>query len=203
MKRLALVIFIAGVTVILSSNHYAIAVEKANYFIVKGGIYSPESNDLEDFDKGFNGEIAFGHYLTQNLALELGLGYFQTDTSETVYLNGFGDVRVDAEVTSIPLTLSIKGIYPIGNVELIGIAGFGFVYFTKGEITISDVSLDDDDTPYGFHLGGGLNYNITKNIFIGLEGKYLWASAEFNTSGMKLDADLDGFVMTANIGIRF
>jgi hypothetical protein len=53
--------------------------EKTNYFTIKGGIYSPESDDLEGFDTGSALEIAFGHYFNRNFTLELGLGHLKTD----------------------------------------------------------------------------------------------------------------------------
>ena len=46
----------------------------SNYFVFKGGIYSPQTNDLDGFDTGFNGELAIGHYFDKNWAVELGAG---------------------------------------------------------------------------------------------------------------------------------
>lgn len=55
--------------------------EKSNYVALKGGIYSPTSNNLKAFGTGFNGEIVFGHYFNRNFATELGVGYFQSSNS--------------------------------------------------------------------------------------------------------------------------
>jgi opacity protein-like surface antigen len=185
----------------------ALGAEKANYFAVKAGIYSPESDDLEDFDTGFNGELAIGRYFHPDLALELGVGYFETEATFQGSLPIVGDYREEVEISVIPVTLSAKGIYPINSVELFGEIGIG-VYFSNGESNITftglgNIYIDDDDTPFGFQLGLGGNFNITQNVFLGLEGEYLWAGAEFEGYGIKLDADLDGFIVTGNLGFRF
>ena len=56
----------------------ATGAEYQNYVAGKMGVYSPQSNDLEGFDNGFNGEIAIGHYFSRNFAGEFGIGYFNT-----------------------------------------------------------------------------------------------------------------------------
>ena len=185
--------------------------ENPNYVTLKGGIYSPESDDLEDFDTGFNVEIAFGHYFHKNFALELGIAYFETEASFSGFNPILGNWSEKDEITAIPVTLTAKGIYPTEHVELFAGAGIG-AYFVNGESDIStsafgSFSFDDNDTVFGFHLSLGGNFNITENIFLGIEGKYLWAEAEFEESvfgvPIELDADLEGFIVTGNIGFRF
>ena len=140
------------------------------------------------------------------MALELGVGYFKTEATFQGTLPIVGTFREEDEISVIPVTLSAKGIYPINSVELFGEVGLG-LYFSEGESNITstglgNIRIDDDDTAFGFHLGLGANFNITENIFLGLEGKYLWAGAEFEAYGIKLDADLDGFIVTGNLGFR-
>lgn len=183
----------------------------SNYFTFKGGIYSPESDDLEDFDTRFGGEIAFGHYFHPNFALELGIGYFETEGT----LNGFdpilGKWSEKDEITAVPLTLTAKGVLPLRNVDLFAAAGIG-VYFVQFESDISTstfgaFSFDDDDTVFGFNLGLGTNFYITQNVFFRIEGKYLWAEAEFEESFLgipiEFEVDLDGFIVTGSTGFRF
>jgi len=184
---------------ILLLPFYALGQDKTNYFTIKGGIYSPESDDLEDFDEGFAGEVALGHYFNPNFALELGLGYLETDGR----IRDSG-LRADGDIEIYPLTLTAKGILPLGeNAELYGLAGGG-VYFTESELDISGgPSLDDSDDPLGVHVGLGGNFNITENMSIGIEGKYFWAEAETKDAGMNLDYDLDGFIVTAALTFYF
>ena len=212
MKRTGLMILTMSILLIIFLPCAAIggAVENPNYFTLKAGIYSPESDDLEDFDTGFNGEFSFGRYLHRNFALELGVGYLATEASFTGFDPIFGFVGEEDQIRAIPVTLTAKGIYPIKTVELFAMAGVG-LYFAHGEsdLTIGPFgfSFDDDDIAFGFHVGGGFNFNVTKNLFFGIEGKYLWAEAEFEDSFLgipvELEAYLDGYTVTANIGLRF
>lgn len=167
----------------------AIGADKGCYLSMKAGIYSPDSDDLEDFDEGFAGEIALGHYFNQNLAVELGAGYFETE--EDIF-------GVEADLMVIPVTLTVKPILPIGNLELYGLAGIG-AYFVDGELG----SLDDSDTDCSPHAGLGFSYKITENLSFGVEGKYLWTSAEFKDAGAKTDVHLDGYVVMGGLAFHF
>jgi len=190
--------------------------ETPYYFTLKLGIYSPQSDELRTeyahFDTGWTGEISFGRYFHPNFGVELGLGYLETDATDGTFNDpDWGPWGADLRITAIPLTLTAKGILPLRNVDLFAAAGVGF-YFVKGEadwttLLYGDGSFDDDDTVFGFHVGLGANFNVTQNIFIGMEGKYLWASPEFEETILgerwEFDADLDGFTITTNIGYRF
>ncbi len=196
MKRYAVVILVLGISLVLSLPFAAYAQEKVNYIVGKAGIYSP-TGDLDDleFDTGFNGQIAIGHYFHKNFALEGGLGYAVTDSS-------FGGLEWDA--WTIPITLTAKGVYPIADtVELYAGAGIG-IYFVQFEVS----NRDYDDTVFGGHVVLGSNVNVTDNIFLGLEGTYIFTDEvelESVIFGVPLavQADINGFVVTGNIGYRF
>ena len=139
------------------------------------------------------------------------MGYFETEASFWGYDPMVGNWTEKDEIQAIPLTITAKGIYPGEGFELFLLGGVG-LYFVNGELDIStsalgSLSFSDDETVFGFNVGLGANFNITENIFFGIEGKYLWAKAEFEdvSDGMslELDADLDGFTVTGNIGLRF
>ena len=187
--------------------------ETPYYFTLKLGIYSPESDELTNdthFDTGWTGEISFGRHFHRNFAMELGVGYLETNGGDADLVAP--DVyRADFEIRAIPLTLTAKGVLPLKNVDLFAAAGVG-LYFVMAEadvtmFAVGNDSFDDDDTVFGFHGVIGANFNITQNIFIGLEGKYLWARPEFEGTILgqrwEFDADLDGFTITVNIGYRF
>jgi len=171
------------------------------------GLYSPESNDLEGFDNGFNGEIALGHYFNRNFAGEVGLGYFSTGGNFYGY-NGYdGYFSDDLSIDVVPMTASLKAILPLsGQVEIYGIGGIG-AYFVEGKIERSGqysgyYSVSDDETVFGAHLGGGVTFNMDRRLFFGAEAKYLWANVDFN-GNLQGNIDLDGFIFTANVGYRF
>lgn len=168
-----------------------------NYATLKLGGYFPQHSDLDNFDSGFNGEISVGHLVAPGFAIEGGVGYFETkgDFSSPA-VSGSEKFKV------MPVTLSLKGQTFFQQFEPYVEAGIG-VYFVKDELngTVlgSPVSESDNDAQVGFHLGLGGNYNVTRQLFLGLEGKYLWVK----TDTFGVDVRLDGITLTGNIGIRF
>jgi len=165
-----------------------------NYIALKLGAYFPQHSDMDNFDTGFNGELALGHYFNQNVALELSAGYFKSE----------GDIPgVSGEVTSIPILVNIKLVAPLTGGELYALAGGG-VYITDFEASALGVTVSGDDTVFGFQVGIGGNVNLSQNAFLGLEGKYFWAKPSFDVLGVaSIDIHIDGIQATANIGYRF
>lgn len=161
-----------------------------NALTIKAGGYFPQADDVDDFDTGFNGEISFTRYFHPNFALELGVAYFQSE-------DDFND-----ELTGVPITLNLKGVYPIGAVELYALAGIG-AYYVK--IEDSTGNFDENDTVLGYQLGAGVNFNVTPVVFVGAEAKYFWAKPEFDF-GFPIgtaEIKIDGWQATANLGYRF
>ncbi len=174
-----------------------------DYFVLKGGIYAPQSKELGDFSTGFNGEIAYGRYFDRNWALEVGTGYFVTKANQEASL-----VRAsaDLDLKTVPLTVALKGIIPVDKFEFYGIGGLG-AYFVFADVDINypgnrHVSFSDNNTLFGGFLGIGAQYNITPNVFVGLEGKYLWTT---KTTFRDTDSEIDlgGIQATVNLGFRF
>ena len=196
MKHRACFISVLSIVFIALLPFSAEGQEKRDYLIAKGGVYSP-TGGLDDlnFGTGFNGEVAWGHYFSPNFALEIGAGYFDSD-----------DVRV------VPFMATGKAIYPTGNWELFGEVGVG-AYFAKFNGVLSHpvlgtISINEDDTVFGLTLGLGVNYNITEEFFLGIEGKYLLTSdAKFggfaSGSRVELETDLNGFMVMGVFGFRF
>jgi opacity protein-like surface antigen len=164
----------------------AFAETPANYATLKLGAYLPQANDVKDFDTSFAGEVAFGRYFHPNFAAELGVGYTKT--------SGSGDAE-GVDLTIVPITLGLKGALPLGNIEPYAMAGVG-AYYAKAE----GEGFSENDTTFGFFLGLGANFNLTTNIFLGVEGKYFWAKPSFGDGG---EAKIDGINLTANLGYRF
>ena len=154
-----------------------------NYGAIKLGVYSPRSYFLkgQDFSNGFDGELVLGHHFTPNLASEVGLGYFETTAGSD-------------QVTVVPLTLTGKGILPLGNFELYAGAGIG-AYFATSELG----GVSYDDTALGWHVLTGVNFNVVPNLFFGVEIKYLWVNPSFGS----YESKCDGVIATANLGFRF
>jgi opacity protein-like surface antigen len=189
-----------------SSYDFSMGTRKDNYVVIKAGLYSPQSDDLREFGTGFNGEIALGHYFNQFLATEISSGYFRTTASDSATVSGFGRVTANATISVVPITLSVKPIYAAQDIEMYALGGVG-AYIAKGELsgTVGGtaVSVSDTNTVFGIQLGAGVNFNITREVFLGLEGKYFWAKPKWQTNGITINANIDGFLFTGNLGFRF
>lgn len=83
MKKTSILFLAISVAFIGISSPLSAAEKPANYFAIKGGIYSPsDSYDLDHFNggnkteldskTGFSGEVAIGHYFIPIFAIELG-----------------------------------------------------------------------------------------------------------------------------------
>lgn len=187
----------------------------ANYLAFKAGVYSPSATftlanlDLEttfdgDTETGVAGEIAFGRYLVPAFALELGVGYFK----------GTGTVPSDAtsarhqvDFDVVPIIASAKALIPVGPVSPYGEAGIG-AYFTKLDVS-DNLNSFSGNTTFGMHAGGGINVDVTPTVFIGAEGRYVWAEPSFGGERITLNANeysLDGFKLngfTTTLGVGF
>lgn len=183
----------------------ASAVEKpANYVVIKAGLYSPSDEyDLDNFNgngsiteldskTGFDGEIAVGHYFLPFFAMELGAGYFESKGSPAAE-PGKTKLKV------VPVIVSAKALLPIGAIEPYAEFGIG-AYFTELKVSANIGDFDGSSkVTYGLHGGVGVNFNVTDVIFVGVEGRYLWAKPSYGGQGI----NLDGFTTTACLGLRF
>jgi opacity protein-like surface antigen len=176
----------------------------SDYFALKAGVYSPStSHDLENFNgghrthldskTGFNGEVAVGHYFLPMLALELGAGYFESKGSAAAEP---GELKLKV----VPLTATGKVLVQLGPVEPYGLFGIG-AYVTDMKIHDNETAgtlRDSTKVTYGLHAGAGVNINFSKSMFVGVEGKYIWADPSFGGEHIKLD----GFLATGVLGFR-
>lgn len=197
MRFKVLAIFVLSIILIPLLSFSAFGQDNLNYIVLKGGIYAP-TGDLErlNFSVGFDGEVAYGRYLNSAFALEVGAGYFETD----------GDVSV------IPATLNAKGFITTPDMEIFGEVGVG-AYFAEFDgilntVNFGNITIDDSDTVFGIDVGLGARYNFAKNVFFGVEGKLIMtADAKFEgtASGTPrtVESNLNGFLVTANLGFRF
>ena len=197
-KSGGLILFIAMALFLLSVTPTYAKPLASNYAQLKIGGFFPQTNDLDHFDAGGNIEVGIGHRVAPGFAIEGNFGYFET--KGTFNLPGIGSG--DETFKVMPFTLSLKGQTFFDRFEPYAEAGIG-VYFIKDEIngTIHGISGSDseNDTQLGLHVGLGGNYNITPQVFLGVEGRYLW----LRTDTFGVDVKLDGFFLTANLGYRF
>ena len=151
-----------------------------SYLLVKGGAYSPEASDLNNYSTGANVEVAAGHYFLPFLSGELGFGYFESSN---------GPYKLEV----YPATLAARLRLPLPIVKPYAILGGG-AYFTTLDTPVGS----KDDTTFGYFAGAGVDFKITF-LLLNIEAKYLWAQPSF--SG--IDTTIDGVVVTAGLGLEF
>jgi len=169
--------------------------EQKQYLLLKLGGYFPQSDEMKDYNDGFNGEIYYGRYFHKNFSSELGAGYFKSTTSESTL--GFVDVKV------FDIIYNLKGVYRIGRLELFAGPGVG-LYFAKGYYP-SITTTTEWKPAFGYHVLAGCSFDVSTEWFLGLEGKYFWATTQdpIIPQGGAFGTHLDGLVGTATLGWRF
>lgn len=155
-KRQWLAAMLVGAGLMVNTALPASGAESENYMVIKAGIFTPEGY-TEDFDDGPVIEIGFGHYFNPNAALEA--------TFDIISLN-YPAYPVEYDLDVGALTVNIKGILPIDNAEVYGMAGLGMYYIS------SWIGRDVTDTVVGGDIGLGLKLKFSETFGMGFEYKY-------------------------------
>ena len=213
---LSTILGVAGIASTALAQESVAKREKSTYVVLKGGIYSPSADFNIDnlnvettFDgnteTGVDAEIAFGHYFLPTVVLELGAGYFK---AKGTFATG-SNVRGDLEFNVIPLILSGKFMIPVGSVSPYGEAGIG-AYFSSLDVSNNGNSFSGTST-FGIHAGAGIDVPVGDTVFLGAEGRYVWADPSFGDEEIKINDttysldgfNLNGFTLTAVLGFYF
>jgi len=200
----------AALTIVMVSvPQMVFAYDRANYVVVRTGGYIP-TGDLDDanYDTGFTGEVAYGRYLTPNLVIEGGVGYFSSE-ADNGYSWYYGSYYYadDATMEVAPFTATLKGVAQAGPVDLYVGGGVG-AYFAsldvEGDAYGGTFSDDDSDVVLGLHAVAGAVYNINDFMFAGVEAKYLLTDeVDVRVFNQTYEYNLDGFMISGQFGIRF
>ena len=208
MKRL----LIAGTALTLATAlvpQMVFARERPNYVVAKAGAYIPTGDlDDADYDPGFAGEIAYGRYLTPNLVIEGGAGYYSSEADKSFMMeSGTMVTNVDAQMDIAPFTATLKGVFSTGPIDMFVGGGVGIYVATlevEGDAFGGTLSDDDDDVVLGLHALAGAVYNINNSMFAGIEAKYMVTDeVDMTVFNRNYEYNLDGFLITGNFGIRF
>lgn len=184
---------------LIASQTAAAQTRPMNQVILKAGAYFP-TGDLSDarFDPSFNGEIVYGRYLSENFALDGGFAFLHSEGGEDPALQ---QVLRDRDLTCPIIRVTARGVYRADRVEIFGGAGPALL-FPRLEVYFqapNTDAVDERDTVFGFQALAGVNFDVVRLWYLGLEGKYLWASeAEF--AGVPIN--INGFAATLNLGLR-
>jgi len=196
------ILLLLSVVLIPFFAHPSVAADLApkQYLLLKLGYYLPQNDDMEDYHDGFNGEIYYGRYINKNFSSELGAGYFKSNAKST---SKWPSTVTDVTIKTFDILYNVKGLYRIGRVELFAGPGVG-VYFTKG-YEFTTASETEWKPSFGYHLLAGCSFDISTEWFLGVEGKYFWATTKdpIIPQGGAFGTHLDGLVGSATVGWRF
>jgi opacity protein-like surface antigen len=176
---------------------------KSSYAVLKGGIYIPEAKDMngQDANNGFVGRVGFGYYITPYFSVEAALGYqeFKANTGS-----------VERRYQMFPLEAAGKLGLPLDFIEPYVTFGLGGYY-----VMAKAGNYEVDTSRVGFFGGVGVNFNLGNSVFVGVEARYLvlqasspyYYSSPYHGGGYyysgNSDVNLDGVIVTGNLGFRF
>jgi hypothetical protein len=172
------------------------------------------TDDLEeaDFDAGISGSLSYGRHLLKYLVIEGSIGGFTTSEEFEGRTFLAGDyTRTDSLLVNT-VRLTVKGELPLGRVRLFAGGGVGGYFLTLTSEMETD-NLDDfestqTDTVFGVHGVTGCYFDITRQVFIGVEGMYYLTDdididERAATVPVGYQGNLDGFTVAITGGFKF
>lgn len=188
-----------------------------SYFNLKLGGFFPNNSSpgLTNFRTGYNVEGAVGAKIHPNLAMEFGIGYYESEIkssfTDTFYDLASGTTYTATPTVSVlPVTATLKGVIPVGPIELYAGGGGGY-YFTWFETKVKDHSgvvvgdLNDTYTSsdFGYHVVAGVDVSISSALALGVEVKRYFVKPEYDITGRTEKIDLGGTVANAVLKLKF
>ena len=153
-------------------------------FYLGGGVaHAWENFDGDfDFDDAWGLNAFAGYRFMRYIALEGNFNWY----------DDFESNSTNADVEIWTLMLDLKAMYPVYNDRLVPYLRVGGGYM---DAKASAGSLDASNEDFAFNFGGGLDYYVTDQVSIGLDGKYVVGTGD-------LDA-VEYFVGTINAAFHF
>lgn len=105
----------------------------------------------------------------------------------------------DVTLKSVPVLFSLTAELLPGSPVTPYVLGGGGWYFTKVNLRTDLVQIDDTQTKFGYHLGGGIAVNAGPRVAIHADYRYTAVSVKI--SDLKIDAN--GRMITAGVTIYF
>jgi outer membrane protein len=146
-------------------------------------------------------EVDVTYFFTKNIAAELVLTYPQ---EQTVRLNG---ARLGT-FKHLPPTLSAQYHFdiPKAPVKPYVSLGLNFTIISDVNLSAGETALDLSDTSFGFSFGAGVDYKLTKQVYLNLDYKHidLNADVKVKSTGAKLtEVQVDPNLFSFGVGYRF
>lgn len=194
MKKVYSAIFAASALVLAIDAAHAAAGESILRF--KATRVEPDvSSDVSgvDVDGATGGEIDVTHFLTDNWALDLGVGTTKHDVN--LNGNGIGSVKI------LPVNLLVQYHF-LPNGEIRPYIGAGGNYTHFYDVSLLDGALSVDRDRFGPVAQAGLDVPLGKSVLLNVDVKKVWLDTNFSgAAGGNLT--LDPWVYSAGVGFKF
>jgi opacity protein-like surface antigen len=117
----------------------------------------------DNLETGFGLNAKFNYFVKENLALGATLGYYSFEWEP--------DERWNRNV--IPLTFNVEYYFKPSKVKPFIGGGLGLYFYSWDRDNDRGFDEDyDDDTELGLHLGGGLLFEVGKNVDLGADLRF-------------------------------
>jgi opacity protein-like surface antigen len=176
----------------LGMGHVALKVDYINF--------TEDAFDTIDLENGVYVGLEGYYAIVPNLYLGLESGWAVSKNDDTIDTDRFGRVDVDIDVTFVPVELNLKYAFELSPSLVMDLgAGISYSYF---EIEANDLDESQDDWLFGGQVFADINYKLSNQWFIGINGKYQFTDdLEFDNVDSSTSAD--NWRVGANIGLMF
>ncbi len=151
------------------------------YATLKGGYYA---GSAEAVSRGYIINLALGHYFTRWFALEIEVGYLDSDGGTSTTLR---------DIQGVPIMANARLSLPVWILEAYGGAGLGGLYYDADGILSGD---DVDGWLFAGNVFLGGDLALADTVTLGVEAKY-YMTEDTDFGGL----DAIGAFLT--LGVRF
>jgi opacity protein-like surface antigen len=145
-----------------------------------------------------------GYYaIYPNLYLGLEAGWAGAENDNDIEIEG-EQVNVDVDVTYVPVELNLKYAFELGPNWVMDLgAGISYNFF---QVELNRLDVDEDDWVLGGQVFADINYKLSSQWFIGINGKYQFTDdleLEAKDQDIKKDVSADNWRVGAQVGLMF
>jgi outer membrane protein len=145
-------------------------------------------------------EIDISYFLTKNIACELVLTYPQKHDVSVAGLGKIGTFK------HLPPTLSVQYHFsPDSTVRPYVGGGINFTNISDVHLAIPGVgTLNLDRKSWGLAFGGGIDFKVSKDLYVNVDVKKVYIDADVTLGGTKVSkVNVDPMLYGVGIGWRF
>jgi len=203
MKKILLlslmIVFVFASTTLYAAEKYALGTSnialKVDYVNFTDDAF--ENIDLENgVYVGLEGYYA----IYPNLYLGLEAGWAGSQNDDDIDVPGIGQVDVDLDVTFVPVELNLKYAVALDPRWSMGFgAGISYSFF---EIEANDIDESADDWVLGGQVFADINYKLSNQWFIGINGKYQFTD-DLEFDNVDTSTSASNWRVGAQIGLMF